>query len=129
MIAAPMWSGRTTTMHLLQAVSKHRPVDQIKQLPVDLHLEVRGDAKQVLVERRMVDLAQAEPVLRHRLAEFVSVAHDVRGISQVPDRQSADGALSGIRVDHASAELRLVQPLLYDALRVPPLSRARVERI
>ncbi|HLR96784.1 MAG TPA: hypothetical protein VK053_19830 [Jiangellaceae bacterium] len=100
-----------------------------RQLLVDPHLEVRCDTKQVPIEGSMVDLAQAEAVLRHRLAEFVGVAHDVRGIQQVSDRQRADSALRGIGVDDPPTEFWLVQPLLHHPLGVASLGRAGVERV
>ena len=64
-------------MHLLQAVLEHWAVHFFEQVTVELDPVFRRDGDDVLVVGRVVDLAEAEPVLDRGLSGLLAVAHDV----------------------------------------------------
>ena len=94
-------------MEALEEV-EHRTVLVLKQPPRDVNDVIGRDADEVLVERAVVDSAQAQSVLDRRLAGFFDVADDVRGIEQAQLLEAADRALVGVCGDDAPAKARLV---------------------
>lgn len=76
-----------------------------------MNLAVRRYAYEILVERTVVDRAEAEPVANERLAVLFDVADDVRGVQQPDLFESADRAAVPIRRQDGAPELRLVDAL------------------
>ena len=70
---------------------------------------VWSDANDVMVERRVVDLAQGEPIGDHRLAGGLAVADDVGRVEQIPVAKSAQGALVPIGTQDPLPEPPLVE--------------------
>src|SRR5262245_65338711 len=70
---------------------------------------VRRDTDEVLVERSVVNRAEAQAVADLRLAAF-DVAQDVRGVEEAQLLQPADRALAAVRRDYSAAETRLMEP-------------------
>src|SRR5215831_5475765 len=66
-------------------------------------------ANQVLIERSMVDCAQAQAVAHRWLAAF-DVSEDVCGVQEAALLEAADRALRAVRGNNAGSEARLMQP-------------------
>ena len=82
---------------LLQAVTQHRAVDLFQNVAPDLDDTVRPYAKNVRVERGMVELAEGESVRNDRLAARVPIGEDVRGFEKLAVTQPADRTRLTIR--------------------------------
>jgi len=65
---------------------------------------VGRDADEVLVERSVVDRAQAEPVAHGRLAAVLNVAEDVCSVEKAELLQPADCTLASVRQHDAAAK-------------------------
>src|SRR2546426_2870257 len=102
----------------LQAVLQHRAVWLAENVRAQLHRQVRPHAQDVPVERRVVQLAQRQPVRHDRLAPRMPVRQDVRRVEQLLVPQPADGALLAVRPQHPLPELLLVHALLAEARHV-----------
>jgi len=59
------------SLESLDPVLEHGTVDLVQDVAADADLEVRADADDVLVEARVVDLAEGEPIGDDRLAQGV----------------------------------------------------------
>src|SRR2546425_12310490 len=99
----------------LQAVLQDRPVRLVENVLAQLHRQVRPHAQDVPVERRVVQLAQRQPVRHDRLAPRMPVRQDVRRVEQLLVPQPADGALLAVGPQHPLPELLLVHALLAEA--------------
>jgi hypothetical protein len=88
---------------------EHRAVFVIAEAARDVNDVVGRDPNQVLVERSVVDRAEAEAVADRRLAAL-DVAQDVRSVEEAELLQPADRALTAVRGDDSAAEARLVEP-------------------
>ena len=112
----------------LQAVLQHRPVRLAENIRTQLHRQVRPHAQDVPIERRVVQLAQRQPVRHHRLAPRMPVRQDVCRVEQLLVSQPADGALLAVGPQHPLPELLLVHALLAEPrhIRTPDgVSRLR----
>src|SRR4051794_26137397 len=89
---------------------KHRTVFVLAQAAGDVDDVIRRDADEILVERAVVDRAEAQAVGHRRLTALLDVAHYVRGVEQAKLLQAADRALTRVRGDDAATEARLVEP-------------------
>ncbi|WRS30786.1 hypothetical protein U6G28_03610 [Actinomycetaceae bacterium MB13-C1-2] len=67
-------------VHLLEAVSKHGPINLVQQSRVDMDAIVGVDPHEVLVVRRMLDLANGHAVGGPREPSFMPVRQNVRGV-------------------------------------------------
>jgi hypothetical protein len=74
----------------------------------------------VAIKRRVVQLAQSEPIAHLRLALGVAVGHDVRGFEQLLMAEPTNRAVFLIRGQNALAERLLMEPLADLACDVPP---------
>src|SRR5205823_7545214 len=88
---------------------EHRAVFIIAEAARDVNDVVGRDPNQALVERSVVDRAEAEAIADRRLAAL-DVAQDVRGVEEAELLQPADRALTAVRGDDSAAEARLVEP-------------------
>ena len=93
-------------------MDQHRAIDLGQDVVAYDHLQVRTDAQDVSVERRVVQLAQDEPVGYDR-SSTVSVAHDVCRIDKLTAPQAADGAAALVGTKDGLPETRLVHPCLH----------------
>lgn len=75
--------GQRAAMHGLQAILEHRAVDFGQDVLTNVNLQgVGADTQDVAIERRMMNLAQGDPVGDLRLAA-TSILKDVSGIQQL----------------------------------------------
>ena len=81
-------------MVLLQPIKQHRAVDLSEHVGPDLDDSVGADAKDVRVERRVMDLAHRQAVGDDRLASLVAIGENVSCIEQRRVTQGAHGASS-----------------------------------
>ena len=125
-VRSPLRQGQLTSVHLLQPVPEHGPVDLLEQAERDADLVVRRHPEHVLVVGGVVDLAQGQAVVHRRGAELVPVRDDVRGVEQGPVLELADRAPRLVRDEHAGAERGLVQALLRETAGVLPLRLGQV---
>lgn len=88
-----------------------------------MHLAVRRDADEVLVEGTVVDRAEAQTVADQRLALLVGVGDDVRRVEQPDLLERADGAAVAVCGKNGAPELRLVDALLDEPHDVAALDR------
>lgn len=84
-------------MHVLEAVSKHRPIDLVEQTLVDPDFIVRGDSQQHSVIGGMVDLAQAQPVRHDGITTVCAVLRDVGRVEQLRMLERAHAARALVR--------------------------------
>ena len=108
-------------MHLLNAMTQHRAIDLLKKGAVDVDDVVRRDSEEVLIESRVMDLAQRQSVAYVRIAPSFPVADDVGGVQQLPVAEPANSTPGLVGSDHASPELPLVKPLADESLAVAAL--------
>ena len=105
---------------------EHRPVFVLQQVAGDVDLVVRRDADEVLVERSVVDRAEAQAVADERLACRLRVTDDVRRGVQEPELlQAADRARVAVGRENPGGERsmpRLVSGAGVPMPRLPPLS-------
>src|SRR5690606_25150251 len=92
------------TMHALKAVSQHRAVFFRKNVRANLDNSVRPNSDEVSVERRVVDLAEREPVVNLRHSKRVPVGDDVARIQKLTVAETAERTLVPIGCEHSFAE-------------------------
>ena len=97
-------------VHFLQPVQQHRPVFFSKNRRPHLDHVGRRHRQEVPVVRRMVQLAQREPVRDDRFAVGLGVPDDVRRVEQLLVPQAAQRALGLVRAQHALAKGALMEP-------------------
>ena len=111
-------------MQFLQAVSQHGTVPLEQDVGPDLDDMIGTDPHDVHVERGVVDLAERQAVLHHRLPAFVSIGDDVGRVDQAFESlvatEPTHGATPAIRLEDSLAELRLVQARHGEAGRIGP---------
>ena len=79
-------------MELLDSVPKHRSILFPEELLVHVHIVIRRDTDEVLIECRVVNLAQRETVGNDRVAAGLAIRDDVRREAMaVKGRQAVDG--------------------------------------
>jgi len=61
---------------------EHRPVVVLEETCGDMDAEIRRHADEILVERAVVDRAEAQPVRHDRLTQLFCVPDDVRRVEQ-----------------------------------------------
>jgi hypothetical protein len=98
-------------LEVLQAVTKHRPIDFLKDVVSDLDDEVGTDPDDVTVESRVVELAHGHAVGDQRVTPRMGVGQDVGGVEQLDVVQSAHGARLLIGKEHPLAEGELMEPV------------------
>src|SRR5437899_2435849 len=84
---------------------------EIAQVVTDRYLEVRRDANDVVVECRMMQLAEREAVRHDRLSLGMAVRKDVRRLQKFVVSESADGAALMVGAEHTLAKATLVETL------------------
>jgi len=114
-------NGERCAVHLLESVPKHRPIDLVEEAMRDLDLVLRRDAKQVAIERRVVDLAERQAVRDVGQAFLVAVWSDVGSVEELSVVEATHGAPSLIRGYDSTAEVRLVKALPHEPLHVRAL--------
>src|SRR5665213_3675533 len=70
---------------------------------------VRGDSNEILVERTVMDRAEAQPIRHVGISPLLKVADDVRSVKQARLLQATDGAAVVVGEENTSAKARLVQ--------------------
>ena len=88
---------------------EHRAVVIVEQPARNTHFVVGRDADEVLVERPVVDRAEAEPVAHYRLAGGIRVSHDVGGVEQPHLLEVTDRARISVGDEYLPAETLLVE--------------------
>ena len=119
---ARSWQDDARRVRALEEL-EHRAVLLVEQSRVDAHLVVGRDADEVLVERAVVDRAEAEPVGHRRLAGELRVGDDVGRVEEPGLLEPADRALVRVRREHAGAEAGLVEAHACLADGVAPFDR------
>ena len=82
----------------LESVLEHRTVDFFENVRSNLDHVVRTNAKDVCIERGVMESTQGQTVRDHGLASLVRVRQDVRRVEQLPMSQAADGAVLPVRL-------------------------------
>jgi len=95
----------------LKAMSEHRAVRFREDVVRDDDPEVGLDPKEISVERRVVEFAQADSVRDARLAVGIGVRDDMRGIEEFGVLEVADGAVFSVGAEDAFAKGLLVEAL------------------
>lgn len=101
-------------MKILETVSQHRTVDLIEDVVADLHDEVRPDAKNVPVERRVMELAKRHAIRDVRLTQWVRVTQDVSSVQEFGVREPTYGTRLAIGAQHSRTERQLVDTLPHE---------------
>lgn len=103
--------GDAPVMEPLQTMHQHRPVSLGKDIRPYLDDKIGPDADQVLIEGRMVELAERESVLHDGETERVGVRDDVSGVEQRLPLEAAERAALLVGTQYAYTERALVQAL------------------
>ena len=107
-------------------MQEHGPVDLLQNVESNFDLQLRRDADDVRVERRVVELAEREAVGHDRLPQGMAIRKDVGRLQQRVMAEPTDGAALLVSAEHALAKAPLVQAL-------PPLTQmlfiSRLNRI
>ena len=86
------------TLEALKPVLQHRTVSLLEDVGPDFNDVVRPDAKDVRVERRVVEAAQGHAMGDDGLAARVGVRQNVSCIEQLSMPQATDSAVLVIRL-------------------------------
>jgi|RhiMethySRZTD1v2_1073278.scaffolds.fasta_scaffold100855_1 hypothetical protein len=101
-------------MEPLQPVFQHRPIRLFENIWANLNDVVRTHTDNLRVERRMMELAQRQPVRDARFTLGIGIGDDVSRFEQFLVSQSADRAVLPIGRQHALTECLLVEPLAHE---------------
>ena len=104
-------------------MTEHRPIRLAKDVRPQFDREIRRDAQDMPVKRRVVQGAQGEPVRHDRFSARVPVGQDVCCLEQFLMAKSTNGTTLPVRPKHLLSKRLLVQPALGDAgdIRAPSL--------
>ena len=100
--------------HLLQSMPQHRSIDLGQQITTDRNLEVGTHPEQVLIERRVMNLAQRESVGHDRQPQLVPVADYVACIQERNVSKATHRTPACVSLEDPGAEQRLVETLARD---------------
>ena len=95
-------------MEALEAVHQHGTISFLEDVASNLDDAIGADSEEVTIERRMVELAQCEPVRHERLTQRISVGDDVRCVEQLVVVEAAQGTGLTVRMENADSERALV---------------------
>ena len=99
-------------MEALQPELEHRPVGLAEDVLTQLDDQVRPDAEDVVVERRVVELAESQSIRNDRLALRMPVRQDVSRVQQLGMAEPAHGAALAVGAEDAPPERFLVETAL-----------------
>ena len=100
-------------MHLLQPKPKHRAIDLLEDIPPDFDDKIWSDSEDVLIERRMVQLAKGNAVSNDRLTVWIGIWGDMRRLKQGHMPKPAQRTLLPVYSQYPLPEQSLMQPNLY----------------
>lgn len=92
----------------------------MKDVGADFDFIIRGDAQNVLIESRMMDLAQGESVVDHGIPKVFLVPYDMGSIQQLLVLQPAERTLVPVSMQHPFAEGFLMEAGLDGGGQVSP---------
>jgi hypothetical protein len=104
----------------LQSMDQHRTVGFFEHVMTHLDLVVGSNRHQVGVEGRVVKGAQRDSVRHRRRAKRFTITDDVGGLEKLVVPETADGAVTLIRLKYPLSKLLLVQSLLDGSRDVAP---------
>ena len=110
----------------LNAVPQHGSVNLLEHVRPDLDDQIRADPQDVRVVRRVVHLAQRQPVRHHRVTVLVRIRGDVCGVQKIAVPERADGAARGVGAHDPRPERGLVKALPSGAFHVGPQDGVRL---
>jgi len=124
-VRAPLNAARQLDRCSLKALQdvEHWPVLIVEQPLGDVHLVVRRNTNQIVIEGAVMNRTQAEPVRDLGSAGRIEIAHDVGCVEESDLLESADRALVTVGGNHKPAEAPLVEADLHFPRGVLSLER------
>jgi hypothetical protein len=104
-------NGKTLALKPLKSVQEHGTIDLLENVQADVYSAIRANAENVLIVRRVVELAEGKSIRDERLPEGMLVRKDVRGVQKLPVAQTTNRAAFSIRSQHTLAEPGLMEPV------------------
>jgi hypothetical protein len=109
----PMGDIDYVPVHLLQAKPKHRTIDLFEDISPDFDNVVRPNAEDVLIKRRMVQLAQGNPICNDWLSIRIGIWGDMSCLKQGHMTKPAQCALLLVCSQDPFPEQALMKPNLH----------------
>ena len=101
-------------------MKEHRTVDFAKDVFPNLNDEIGPDADDVVVEGRVMQLAQGKAVGDYRIASRLSIRDDVCSVKQFFVTKLAKRACAAIRSEDSFTKACLMKTLLHEVERIRP---------
>ena len=112
------WQPNQLSIEALKSVHQHRAVGFMQHILTDFNPIIRPNSDQMRVKRGVMKRAQRDSIRNGGRSTFVTIADDVRSFEKLITFESADRAVTLIRIEHVLAKLLLVQALLHESRRI-----------
>lgn len=103
-VITTFWQKYLFTMHLLNAMSQHRPIHFFQNIFPNMYLVIWANPHYVAVKGGMVNLAKRQPVGGYCVPIGMAVRGDVGSIEELTVFKRTDRALITIGMEHIFTE-------------------------
>ena len=103
-VITTFWQKYLFAMHLLNAMSQHRPIHFFQNIFPNMYLVIRANPHYVTIKGGMVNLAKRQSVGGYSKTIGMAIRGDVSSIEELPVLKRTDRALITVGMEHIFTE-------------------------